>query len=618
MSFFLISIWQVMLRVNKPDSLMAEPIAVVASSLVPNDIYELVLRLNHSTGTFLGRGLYKADERGVIDISKSAPLRGTYSGIRSMGLFESLMPCEDFRFGGFCKCTPPVPFNFTLELRNCTGDVLQSMHLLKRWLHPYVTRIEIEDDGICGTLFKPPGDGPFPSIIEISGAGGDINEHKGAALASQGFCVLSLVFFQYKTLVKNLNDVDLDYFKKAINWMTSQKFVPNEIGFHGISLGGLLVNLIAIRNPQVIAVCSINGSHVITEMVKIKEHGEYLPFAECHSDYPPFVNQTMFLNKVVDTLHVTPETDIGIKTAPQTTAFRFVVSLDDYSTPTILCTRYLEEALKNSSHYVEVDFVPGGHIMDPPYLPCAIQALGGEPSQHGAVQSRVWSNTIAFFERLGPITKLIWQYNKEMKSLTLQKDRTKLLFRITDETIDQQGKTCVAWRPNGNTLALARYVVGMAWDKEGDVLGVISSASSLAILWNINTHSTEQLETAMGARKIPVLGKHQRKITDVAITRQDEILCCSDDNAITVSSADGETLKTLVVSAEPNDMKVGEVKRPGGNVDIMISAVLGKKTLFLSSLAEKSKESTSPDGDVDTSMNLQFQEKYGHIVAHVW
>ncbi|VDM60036.1 unnamed protein product [Angiostrongylus costaricensis] len=230
-----------------------------------------------------------------------------------------------------------------------------------------------------------------------------------------------------------------------------------------------------------------------------------------------------------------------------------------------------------------------------------------------------------------------------------------------------------------DALDIGGNVIGMAWDKEGDVLGIITNTSSLAILWNINTRTTEQLETAMGARKIPVLGKHQRRITDVAITKQDEILCCSDDNTITVSSSDGETVKSLVVSAKPKDLKVEEVKRPGGDVNVMelqqelfwsegvrpfaldvldekyllkildipriakqqqltlisiiiqltyqyyytkyfpkVSAVLGKKTLFLSTLAEKPKEDTSFDSDTDSSVNLQFQEKYGHIVAHAW
>lgn len=43
--------------------------------------------------------------------------------------------------------------------------------------------------------------------------------------------------------------------------------------------------------------------------------------------------------------------------------------------------------------------------------------------------------------------------------------------------------------------------------------------------------------------------------------------------------------------------------------------MLGKKTLFLSTLTDKGKDS---ENEADNSMNLQFQDKYGNIVAHVW
>ena len=60
---------------------------------------------------------------------------------------------------------------------------------------------------------KYAGDGPFPSIIDMSGTGGGLNEHKGGALASRGFCVFSLAFFQYKDLIKELKHLDINYFK---------------------------------------------------------------------------------------------------------------------------------------------------------------------------------------------------------------------------------------------------------------------------------------------------------------------------------------------------------------------------------------------------------------------
>uniref|UniRef100_A0A0N4WL49 BAAT_C domain-containing protein n=1 Tax=Haemonchus placei TaxID=6290 RepID=A0A0N4WL49_HAEPC len=358
--------------------------------------------LNHSIGTLYGRGHFKADSRGVIDLAKTAPLRGTYSGVRPMGLFESLTPSDDYRFGSYCKCTPPDPFHFVLELYDDVGKLVHSLPLLKRWMHPAVVRREIEEDGICGTLFLPPGEGPFPTILDMSGTGGGINEHKGATLSSEGFCVLSLAFFQYKSLIEDMNELDMDYFKKAIDWLISQPFTRNEIGIQGVSFGGLLVNMLAVRHPEIIAVCSINGSHCLSDVAKIKEHGKFLPHVG---------------RKWPSNSHIRNSNNNKKKLQG---------SLDDLSTPTVFCSRLAEKKLKESGHYVEVDFAPGGHLMEPPYYPGlpvvyskfagTMQAYGGEPSQHGASQPRVWANTVSFFKRFLGDTKPLPDYRQELRS----------------------------------------------------------------------------------------------------------------------------------------------------------------------------------------------------------
>ncbi|CAJ0609903.1 unnamed protein product [Cylicocyclus nassatus] len=398
-----------MLHIDKIDTLMKEPLSIAASALTSGEIYEVLLRLNHPLGTYKSNGFFRADHQGKIDLTNTAPLRGTYCDLRPMGLFESLQPCEDVRFGSYCKCTPPNPFKFVVELRNCTGQLLCSLPLIKRWVHPSVLRKEIDEDGICGTLFIPPGEGPFPTILDMSGTGGGINEHKGASLASEGFCVLSLAFFQYKTLISDLNDLDLDYFSKAIHWLIALPFTSNEIGVQGNSFGGLLANMLAVRIPEIVAVCSINGSHAISETVKIKEHGKRLPYAAIPIEKIYFINEAMCYDKAIQHMKVTEETDIKIETAPSRTAFRLVASIDDLSTSTVFVTRYLERKLRESNHYVEVDMVPGGHLMEPPYFPAhgvvyakfadSIQAYGGEPCMHGARQDQVWSNTVVFFKR---------------------------------------------------------------------------------------------------------------------------------------------------------------------------------------------------------------------------
>lgn len=118
-------------------------------------------------------------------------------------------------------------------------------------MHPKLIREEIEENGFCGTLFKPPGMGPFPAIIDISGTGGGLHEHKGAALASEGFVVLCLAFFQYKNLVERLEDVDIIYFEKAIKWLLLKLYTGDCLGIQGVSFGATIADMVATRNPTI-------------------------------------------------------------------------------------------------------------------------------------------------------------------------------------------------------------------------------------------------------------------------------------------------------------------------------------------------------------------------------
>lgn len=72
----------------------------------------------------------------------------------------------------------PVNFRIGIRLSNITGKLLDSVKLIKRFMDPSLKRVEIEEAGIRGTLFIPPGEGPFPAVIDFSGTGGGINEQK--------------------------------------------------------------------------------------------------------------------------------------------------------------------------------------------------------------------------------------------------------------------------------------------------------------------------------------------------------------------------------------------------------------------------------------------------------
>lgn len=191
-----------------------------------------------------------------------------------------------------------------------------------------------------------------------------------------------------------------------------------------------------------------------------------------------------------------------------------------------------------------------------------------------------------------------------------------------------------------NELSLPGHCVAMDWDKDGDILAVISEKSSSIYLWDASINKTSQIDSGMKdqmsfilwskttpllavgtakgnlliynqqtSRKIPVLGKHTKRITCGCWSSQNLLALGSDDRTVTVSNHEGDTIRQTSLRGEPSDvyfsvMKTDERSSPGEST---VSASVGKKTLFLFNL-----------NDPDNPIELAFQPRYGSIVSYRW
>uniref|UniRef100_A0A452SZ61 WD repeat domain 19 n=1 Tax=Ursus maritimus TaxID=29073 RepID=A0A452SZ61_URSMA len=180
----------------------------------------------------------------------------------------------------------------------------------------------------------------------------------------------------------------------------------------------------------------------------------------------------------------------------------------------------------------------------------------------------------------------------------------------------------------------------MDWDKDGDILAVIAEKSSCIHLWDANTNKTSQLDSGMRdqmsfllwskigsflavgtvkgnlliynrqtSRKIPVLGKHTKRITCGCWNAENLLALGGEDKMITVSNQEGDTIRQTAVRSEPSNMQFSMMKTDDrmSAAESTISVVVGKKTLFLYNLNE-------PDNPID----LEFQQCYGNIVCYSW
>ncbi|XP_061566182.1 WD repeat-containing protein 19 [Cololabis saira] len=190
-------------------------------------------------------------------------------------------------------------------------------------------------------------------------------------------------------------------------------------------------------------------------------------------------------------------------------------------------------------------------------------------------------------------------------------------------------------------LNLPGRCVGMDWDKDGDILAVIASKSNSICLWDASVNKTTHIEsglskdqmsfilwsktgpllavgTAKGnlliynqqtSRKIPVLGKHTKKITCGCWSSQNLLALGSDDNILSISNHEGDTIRQTTFRGEPADMFFSLMKTDerSSQGESTISLSLDKKSLILFNI-----------NDLENPIKLAFQRRYGNIVSYHW
>lgn len=396
--------------VNPKSAPLDQPVDVRVVGLPPGKPVTVQL----STGDRASHGVFVADERGVVDLTRHAPVEGTYSGVDAMGLFWSLE-----RTGG--KSGPTV-----LSVEGAGECVLERLTVPKG-----VERVEVRENGLVGTLFAPEADGgELPGVIVLSGSEGGIHETDAALLAAHGFVTFALGYFGMQGLPKYLEDIPLEYFGTAIDFLGER---AGEIGVIGGSRGGELALLVGATFSQVRAVVSIVGSGVVTQGIgpganllqKLQYEtaswtfkGEPLPYL------PYFVGDELRAKMVNDEpvpLRLAFDTSDGI---PEDTEIRvenivggvlLISSGHDDGWPSAELSDVAMRRLKDHEHpfpYEHVVYPEAGHLIaGPPHRPATDVTYpgpgvtfsgGGVPHATAHAQANAWKRTVEFLqEQLG-------------------------------------------------------------------------------------------------------------------------------------------------------------------------------------------------------------------------
>ncbi len=195
-----------------------------------------------------------ADAEGVVDVSRQAPIKGSYKKASSAGLIWSMMPAaknvEVYRAPA--KLEPQV-IHFKLQhfKLDKNGQSVATADFEQLSIADGVKRVEVKG-GLHGMLYVPPEPGPHPGVLVLGGSEGGLPTRNAAWLASHGYAAFALAYFRYENLPAQLEMIPLEYFGQALDWMKSRpEIAGDKLGVMGGSRGGELALQLGSMYPQI-------------------------------------------------------------------------------------------------------------------------------------------------------------------------------------------------------------------------------------------------------------------------------------------------------------------------------------------------------------------------------
>uniref|UniRef100_A0A8C5M4M6 Uncharacterized protein n=1 Tax=Leptobrachium leishanense TaxID=445787 RepID=A0A8C5M4M6_9ANUR len=394
-----------------PEVALADgPVKIQVWGLPPQHLITLRAWVKDEKGKiFQARAFYKSDVEGKVDLDRTPAIGGDFQGVCPMGLFWALKPITPYvRLMKRDVMGSPfyVHLELYLDLNFNPGDHESPLatKVVERWyVAPGVQRIQIKQGRVRGALFLPPGDGPFPGIIDMFGSAGGLIEFRSSLLASRGFASLALAYFAYDDLPPSLGGMELEYFEEVAKILLGNpKVIGDGVGVVGVSKGAEIALAMACFLPQVKATVCINGPNTV--------NGFPLTYGDVYIPGIPYEMVKLLVSET-EAIQLTytfgdprrPEHEASILPLEKAKGpILFIVGEEDRNYDS---TTYAKEAKARAERFGKKDvrvlsFPKAGHLLEPPGSPlCQVSQSpilplpiiwGGELKAHCAAQEICW------------------------------------------------------------------------------------------------------------------------------------------------------------------------------------------------------------------------------------
>jgi dienelactone hydrolase len=250
---------QVAITVDQPVALADQQVHLKVTGLHPGKPVTVGAEAaDHDGRKWHGEVTLTADDHGTVDLDTAKPAAGgCYQDVDGMGLFWSMNPPDGD--ADTQSLLPPTENGNPVEhldvYASLAGKRIASTTLTRKWVADGVTAkpLTMTKDKLVGSYVAPRPDGAkHPAVLLFGGSEGGMPPPSITyLLASRGYPVLMLGYFNLPGLPKELREVPLEYFATAARWLAAQPAVdPAHVVAMAASFGSEAALLIADHFPE--------------------------------------------------------------------------------------------------------------------------------------------------------------------------------------------------------------------------------------------------------------------------------------------------------------------------------------------------------------------------------
>jgi len=420
------------LTITPADALIDVPRQIRVEHVEPGQTVEITALTRRNGVLWQAQAAFKAGDDGVVDLTRDAPVSGDYTGVAPMGLVWSQAPVDSPSREHFNH--PVTDALVTDVIARAAGAQTQATFTQRLALEG-VTRHEVREEGLVGTLYLPAGSKPgsHPAVMILNGSGGGINEPRAALYASRGYAAFALAYFKAPGLSDYISNTPLEYFQTGLRWLR-KKVQPKHdfVAISGQSRGGELVLLLGATFPKEVSavVAYVPGAVVhsgqnacdpkigregptwllggkpIPHVWENNRTATWAPFDEGPS---PHRHEKAILTALQDPDAVARA---RIRVEDIEGPVMLLSATDDGSWPSSLYSKMVQDKLREVKHPYPVewlDYENGGHSILFPYVPTTqlvyahpvsgkISTSGGNPKDNARADQESWEGVKTFLD----------------------------------------------------------------------------------------------------------------------------------------------------------------------------------------------------------------------------